>query len=185
MAMAADRCIGRERPQAECSKVAIARETTMAGRSPGDACGSLLNRPRFRLATQAALFSAIVPFARPSLADNHQDAIGLGNLGASVTVTRAEDGAYFITSYSKVTSISKSPDGNPQGAVTEDGTRYNLAMNEEAAWVATLEAFSSTVARLGTSEDSVVIVRADDGRYRIDGVPIRDGERQRAGSGKT
>ena len=112
----------------------------------------------------------------------------LGESGASVTLTRNDAGMYFIASYSGVRSISIGPDGSPQGAVTEDGSRYNLAMNEDGAWVATLEgssASSSTVVPLGTSGETVVIVRGDDGQYRIGSSPIRDGETRQAGNGNT
>lgn len=80
MAIARDRCIGCERSQEKGSRVALAHEATMTEGSPGDACGSLMSRPRFRLATLAARFSALVLFPEPSLADNYQAVVGLGSI---------------------------------------------------------------------------------------------------------
>lgn len=175
MPIAADRYIGCERPQTEGSKVAITRETTMAGGRPGDACGSLMNRPRFRLATLAALFSALVLLAQPSFADNHQVVVALGTSGASVTVTRTADGMYFITSYTNVTSISISPDGSPEGAVAENGNRYALRLDDEGVWNAEFVAPDPVPLPLGSSGTTVLIQKNEDGSYSIGGTPISDG----------
>ena len=175
MAIVADRCIACERPQAEGSRVGLACETTMAGGRRGDARGSVQGRPRFRLATFAAVFFAFIPLAEPGLADNHQVVVGLGSSGASVTVTRTEEGMYFITSYSKVTSISISPDGRPEGAVADNGNQYSLRLNDEGVWVAEFVAPDPVPLRLGSSSTSVLIQRNEDGSYSIGATPISDG----------
>ena len=131
MAIAPDRCIGCERSQAEGSRVALAREMTMPERRPGGACGSLMSRPRLGLATLAAPFLAFVALAGPSLADDHQDVVGLGSSGASVTIARTTEGMCFIASSSRVTSISISPDWSPEGAVAGSGNRYRLRVDDQ------------------------------------------------------
>ena len=147
----------------------------MAGGRRGDARGSVQGRPRFRLATFAAVFFAFIPLAEPGLADNHQVVVGLGSSGASVTVTRTEEGMYFITSYSKVTSISISPDGRPEGAVADNGNQYSLRLNDEGVWVAEFVAPDPVPLRLGSSSTSVLIQRNEDGSYSIGATPISDG----------
>lgn len=134
MAIAADRCTGCERSQAEGSRVALAHERTMNGGSPGDTCGSLMSSPRLRLATVAALFSAFVLLAEPRLADNHQDVVGLGCSGASFTITRTTKETYFVTSYSRVTSVSISLDGSMEGTVADNGSRCGLRRDDQSMW---------------------------------------------------
>ena len=175
MPIAADRCIGCERPPAEGSKAVIAHETALTGASPHDACGPLMNRSRFRLATLAALLSAFALFAVPSLADNHQVVVNLGSSGASVTVTRTADGMYFITSYSRVTSILISPDGSPEGAVADNGNSYSLSLNDQGVWSAEFVALDPVSLPLGSSGTSVLIQKNEDGSYSIGGSPISDG----------
>ncbi|MXY68012.1 MAG: hypothetical protein F4Y47_05570 [Acidobacteriia bacterium] len=76
-----------------------------------------MSSPGLRLATLVALFFALVLFAEPSLADDHQNVVTLGSLGASVTITPTAKGTYFITPYSRVTSISISSEESLEPAV--------------------------------------------------------------------
>ena len=93
-----------------------------------------MSRPRFRLATLAALFFALALLAEPSLADNHQNVVTLGSSGASFTITRTAKGTYFVTPYSRVTSVSISPDGSLEGAVVDNGSRYRLRLDDQGMW---------------------------------------------------
>ena len=95
-----------------------------------------MSRPRLRLATLAALFSAFVLFAEPGLADDQQDVGGLGSSGASVIATWTAEGTYFVTSYSRVASMLISLDGSLEGAVADRGNRYRLRLDDQGMWSA-------------------------------------------------
>ena len=88
----------------------------------------------------------------------------LGTSETTVEITRLEDGSYRV-------------DGRPlvSGDIVNaaNGNRYRLLLRE-SGWEPVFEAPDPVAVSLGTSGTAVLITRAENGTYRVDGEPLAD-----------
>ena len=101
--------------------------------------------------------------------------VELGASGTIVEIQRAEDGTYAI-------GDQVLEEGYTHQAA--NGERYTLSMNAEGTWIATHKGVE-TLVDLGTSGESVTLVRGEDGRYSRDGSVLEPGEIVVAANGGT
>lgn len=101
-------------------------------------------------------------------------AVALGTSGSSVTLAQQEDGSYSFADSAGVPVVAVSPDGTPQGAEAANGNRYRL-VSSDSGWRAVFDPPRPSSAGLGTSGESVLITRTEDGRHWIGDMEVADG----------
>ena len=92
--------------------------------------------------------------------------VELGASGTIVEIQRGEDGTY---------SIGDQVLGEGYAHQATNGESYTLSMDADGTWIATHKGVETRV-DLGTSGDSVTLVRGEDGRYSRDGSVLESGE---------
>ena len=148
-----------------------------------EAGGQPLTDGDTRSATNGSLYSlSIVDGAWTALYEPVLASVYLGTSGASVTLSRAEDGSYSLADGTMVASFTSAPDGTPMGALAENGNRYSLSM-VDGEWMAMFDAPAPVVVKLGTSGDSVSIQMEEDRSHWLDGAVIADGHSTTAQNG--
>ena len=91
--------------------------------------------------------------------------VALGESGESVTLTKAEDGSYWVG------DMTFEAGGE---VMSENGNTYALTMDEAGMWVATYVAATLDVA-LGASGETVMLTRAEDGSYWMGDMAVESG----------
>ena len=92
--------------------------------------------------------------------------VELGTSGTSVEIQRAEDGTY---------SIGKQVLSEGYAHKARNGETYSLSMDADGMWIATHKGVEARV-DLGTSGESVTLVRGEDGGHLRDGSVFESGE---------
>lgn len=87
--------------------------------------------------------------------------VTLGITGETVTVTKAEDGSYWVGS-------DRLADGGTVSA--SNGNMYELAMGADGTWSASFAQMPGITVRLGTSGATIVVDQKEDGSYAIVGL---------------
>ena len=93
--------------------------------------------------------------------------VTLGITEEMVTLTKAEDGSYWIGDMAVTSGETM--------VSAENGNMYTLSMDEDGMWMATYHALEVMVT-LGITEQMVTIKKAEDGSYWIDDMAVTSGE---------
>ena len=93
--------------------------------------------------------------------------VALGNSGEAIAVEIQEDGTYVLAG---------EPLTSGQVRDAENGNQYRFTLGFDGTWTAEYVAPDPTHIRLGLSNDTVSVVRQEDGTYTLDGMTLMSGD---------
>ncbi len=123
------------------------------------------NGDMYRLTLQDGIWSAAYV--------GTETCVCLGDSGDSIELERAEDGTYLLDGRSVRSGMT---------VIADNGSKYMLTLDDHGNWTATYMSVLVTVS-LGSTGDSVTLVRAEDETWWIGNRAVADGSTVRADNG--